>query len=193
MKEAVFAFTILSEVLLAGSLVLTLVVPSIQVWPPPGKNSWQYYFTWVLAIITLVGIITIGILDWNSFVIEQWWRFVIAVPMIIAGSAFALWGVRTLSLHTSLGLKGEFITTGPYHYSRNPQYVGDIVIMIGYVLLSNSLMTMITVMLGMIWYILAPFSEEPWLLERFGSRYKEYLEHAPRFIVPFRSRWPWAG
>jgi protein-S-isoprenylcysteine O-methyltransferase Ste14 len=36
--------------------------------------------------------------------------------------------------------------------------------------------------LGVILNLLAPFTEEPWLEERFGDAYREYRERVPRFI-----------
>ena len=47
---------------------------------------------------------------------------------------FALWGVRTLGVHQSLGLEGELARGGPYELSRNPQYVGDTLLLVGYAL-----------------------------------------------------------
>jgi protein-S-isoprenylcysteine O-methyltransferase Ste14 len=89
--------------------------------------------------------------------------------------------MKTLSIHSSLGLKGKLITHGPYKYSRNPQYLGDILIFLGIVLISNSLLTLITGIFGILWNILTPFAEEPWLLERFGKVYEDYCKKVRRF------------
>jgi protein-S-isoprenylcysteine O-methyltransferase Ste14 len=40
--------------------------------------------------------------------------------------------VNALSLHATSGLAGELVTDGPYRYSRNPQYVAYIAIVLGY-------------------------------------------------------------
>jgi len=60
--------------------------------------------------------------------------------------------------------------------------VGDILILVGYALVTNSTLTTITALLGMAWFFLAPFTEEPWLRERFGAEYEEYVQRVPRFI-----------
>jgi len=63
----IFTTTIMVEAFLVVSLIVTLVNPSLRVWPPPERNSWQYFFTWGLSIGSWAGILTLGILDWNSF------------------------------------------------------------------------------------------------------------------------------
>lgn len=182
MKEVIFILTVTSEVILGVSLILSLLIPQFRSWPPPKRKSWQYYFTWILIDCSLLGILILGILDWNSSLFSHWVRYFTGGVLIVAGSAFALWGVYTLSVHTSLGLKGELITSGPYQYSRNPQYVGDVCIIIGYITLANSLLTAITGVLAAFWFLLAPFVEEPWLKNRFGEEYEKYLEKVSRYL-----------
>ena len=114
MTDVVFAITIFSEVLLGGSLILTMTVPVIRVWPPPGKNSWQYRYTWTMTILSMLGTIVLGLLDWNTFILHDWVRFAIGGPLIVGGLLFALWSVRTLGVHASLSLGGKLIDQRPY-------------------------------------------------------------------------------
>ncbi len=181
-KPALFAFTLACEILLGGSLILTLVHPGFRVWPPPGRDSWQYRSTWGLTILSVAGVLILGILDWDSFLLHHWIRFPLGGLLLASGLAFAFWGIRTLSLHASLGLGGRLTTGGPYRYSRNPQYVGDIVALAGYALLSNSWMAMISGLIGMVWFFVAPFTEEPWLRQKHGEAYDRYAAEVPRFL-----------
>ncbi|MFW9897102.1 MAG: methyltransferase family protein [Candidatus Thorarchaeota archaeon] len=178
----VFIITSIAGVLLNGSLILTIIKPKYRLWPPPSKNSWQFWCAWILSIISFLGIFTLSILDWNSFILFHWSRYAIGLTFIIIGLFIAIWGVRTLSIHSSLGLKGTLITHGPYKYSRNPQYLGDILLFIGIMILSNSFLTLISGILGILWNFLTPFTEEPWLLERFGNKYEEYRKNVRRFV-----------
>lgn len=182
MKDIIFGLTILGEVLLGGSLVLTLTIPHFRVWPPPNRNSWQFRYTWALTITSFLGILVLGVLDWNSFLIKHWLRFALGAVLMVSGSGFALWGVRTLSVHSTLGLEGQLVRGGPYKYSRNPQYVGDVVLLIGYALFTNSWMALVTGLAGAVWFLIAPFAEEPWLREQYGGEYERYVEQVPRFI-----------
>ena len=83
----------------------------------------------------------LGILDWNTFVFPHAARLPVGAVLAGAGLSLAFWGVRSLSLHTSLGLKGPLVESGAYRYSRNPQYVGDVLFLVGWGLLCNSLLT----------------------------------------------------
>jgi protein-S-isoprenylcysteine O-methyltransferase Ste14 len=33
-----------------------------------------------------------------------------------------------------------------------------------------------------LWFVMAPLSEEPWLGQQFGKPYEEYRKNVPRFI-----------
>jgi len=34
----------------------------------------------------------------------------------------------------------------------------------------------------MVWFVLAPFTEEPWLRDKFGAEYDSYMKRVPRFL-----------
>ncbi|MHC4537406.1 MAG: methyltransferase family protein [Planctomycetota bacterium] len=182
MKDLIFFSTLFVNILLVGSLVLSLLKPSYRVWPPPGKKSWQFLFTWVLFAISILGILVIGIMDWDSFIFRTRVRYPFGGILILAGGGISFWGVKILGIYTSQGLGGEFITEGPYRYTRNPQYVGDITMIIGYIILSNSTLTFIVGLCGILWFVLAPFTEEPWLQKQYGLVYDEYMIRIPRFV-----------
>ncbi|MFQ6135326.1 MAG: methyltransferase, partial [Nitrososphaerales archaeon] len=48
-------------------------------------------------------------------------------------------------------------------------YVGDIIIYVGIILITNSFTAFITGVLVIFWFVLALFCEEPWLREQFGG------------------------
>lgn len=178
----IFSGVILIEGVLGLSLILTILSPKIRVWPPPGVDSWQYRFTWGSTIASAIGVFVVGILDWGSLDLDHWGWKIAGGVLIVAGSALALWAIRTLTIRTTLGLTGALTLDGPYRYTRNPQYVGDIMLAMGYVLISNSWMALVTGLLGSAWFVLAPFTEEPWLRERYGAAYERYVAQIPRFI-----------
>ena len=92
------------------------------------------------------------------------------------------WSFLSLGLRTTLGLGDKLIAKGPYRFSRNPQYLGDSLSIIGYMVFTNSAMVWVVGFLGVLLNFLAPFTEEPWLEERFGAAYLEYKRLVPRFI-----------
>ena len=74
------------------------------------------------------------------------------------------------------------VRRGPYGLSRNPQYLGFIIGLIGWALMANSALTLIASIVGIISLVLVPFAEEPWLLARHGAAYEEYKRTVPRFV-----------
>lgn len=180
--QYIFFLTLLAEILLGGTLILTLLHPGFRVWPPPSKESWQYRLTWSLTALIFLGLLLLGLLDWGSMRFPPFFRFGFGPLLMISGLAFALWAMQTLGVRTTLGLGGRLVRVGPYRFSRNPQYVGDIALIAGYVALSSSRLALITGAIGCIWFALAPFVEEPWLRRQLGEEYGEYLQNVPRYL-----------
>ena len=183
MKEWILITTIMAETFLGVYLIVTLISPSIRVWPPSERNSWQYFFTWVLTIVSWAGILILGILDWNSYVFGHWLRFPIGIGLIASSFTLVIWAIKTLGFHASQGLGGKFVQQGPYQIIRNPQYLADIIMLGGFGVIANSVYVWATCIIGMIWFIFAPYTEEPWLQKEFGSDYNLYIEKVPRWLV----------
>ena len=118
----------------------------------------------------------------NTFFLTHWLRFIFVFILMVPGAAFFLWSFRTLSINTSLGLRGKLVTMGPYRHSRNPQYVGAVLFFSGTMLLFNSLYQFVTGTIGIIWFLLVAFVEEPCLRDQFKEEYDTYCKKVPRFI-----------
>jgi len=169
------------------AFVRSLTLPRISFDPMPRRESRPNKFvkllSWLpLTIVSVFGTVILGVLDWNSFIFDHWFRFVVGGMLILGASALAFWAVRSLGFNTSMGLEGEFVVTGAYKYSRNPQYIAYIVLFVGYAVLCNSALTFVAVVIPIVLSFLAPFREEPRLRERFGSEYDDYFDRVPRFI-----------
>ncbi len=178
----IFIFTLLVETLLLIFILISIFLPRHRIWPPPGKWTWQFISVWSLTIAAFMGGGVLAALDYNTFIIRHWIRIPIGLALFIGGNALALWGVKTLGTHASSGLKHRLVTEGPYKYTRNPQYVGDAMLLLGVILLANSLYTTIVCILGIILFLLMPFAEEPWLREVYGEEYMEYCRRVPRYF-----------
>ena len=164
------------------SIVIHLLNPKINFWPPPGKNSWQFWYIWILYTLGIIGLAVIAILDWGSMQLEHWSLYVLGYVILLIALPFNEWSLRTLDVHQTLGLKGKLLTKGPYRISRNPQYVSDILIYTGIVLITTSFMALIIGTIMSFWFILAPLAEESWLEGQFGEKYQEYRKNVPRFL-----------
>ena len=97
------------------------------------------------------------------------------------------WALQSMARHRTALLPGgattTVIQTGPYRFSRNPLYVGLIVLDIGLALLSGSLWALVLVPLGVIalvWGAILP--EERYLSAKFGTEYAEYCRRVRRWL-----------
>lgn len=184
------AFFISLGALLALGLCLSfsLVRPHARVWPPPGRHSWQLHLVWWLTVVSTAGIVLSGILDWNSGPLGHWLRLPVGAALVLGGLLLALAGINTLGRHATLGLEGTLIETGPYRWTRNPQYVGDMATLLGWAMICNSGRTSWLAMLAIACFALTPFTEEPWLREQYGEAYEAYRSRVARFLGRPRRR-----
>ena len=166
---------------LAGA-VWSAAVPARRIWPPPGRRSWQYFLTWA-GFCAVCGInLLLLLVHWNSWVFQSPLRFVVGIPLALLGGMLAVWGMVTVGWKNTSGLKGGFVSDGPYRFTRNPQYVGDIVFFIGVGVIANSVFLWIAHLLLALVFVVAPLTEEPWLEEQYGNAYREYRGRVPRFL-----------
>ncbi len=103
--------------------------------------------------------------------------------LFVSGAVFGLWGYVQLGPAASQGALAPLEASGPYRFSRNPQYVGAIGVLLGFGLLCSSKLGLLAGAACSIWFLTAPFAEEPWLREQLGSRYNDYVLSVPRFLA----------
>jgi protein-S-isoprenylcysteine O-methyltransferase Ste14 len=74
----------------------------------------------------------------------------------------------------------RLVTTGPYKYVRHPSYVGSFIVMIAFVMISKSFLSLIYAL-----FIALPFGiykikiEERMLEKKFGKKFKTYKQKVP--------------
>jgi protein-S-isoprenylcysteine O-methyltransferase Ste14 len=79
-------------------------------------------------------------------------------------------------------------TTGPYVYVRHPQYVGFILIMLGFLFQWPTLVTLIMFPILVTMYVRLARREEREVLAEFGDKYRHYMISTPAFFPRFGSR-----
>ena len=73
-------------------------------------------------------------------------------------------------------------TTGPYAYVRHPQYVGFVLIMLGFLLQWPTLITVIMFPILVAMYVKLARREEREVLAEFGETYSRYMNSTPAFF-----------
>jgi len=111
-------------------------------------------------------------------------------PLNYAGTVIALFGLAVLlisivSFHSMKKVlcvdPGKLATTGPYRWSRNPQYVGWFLFQLGFALNDWSLWCLAALLISGISLHLLVLVEEEHLHRTFGEQYAEFCRSIPRY------------
>jgi len=181
LKSILFGMLCIGTAINLLGLVATIFA-KFQIWPPPKKQSWQFWLTWISFIFLMMGIPILGILDFGTLGLTHFSRYIIGGGLILFSVPIGLLAIQKLSLRQTLGLEGKLLTSGIYRYSRNPQYVTHVLLVVAIVLITNSMLVLTVGVFYSLWFMISPFSEELWLEKQFGRAYEEYCNRVPRFI-----------
>jgi protein-S-isoprenylcysteine O-methyltransferase Ste14 len=78
----------------------------------------------------------------------------------------------------------HLVTTGPYRLSRNPMYIGVVVILLGWCLLWGSRTLVIYTALFLCgFHLRVLLFEEPWSARQFGAQWQAYRARVPRWVI----------
>lgn len=143
-------------------LYALLFIPSPLLFSP--KYFGQHYWIWPLAIglfITISGQ---------------------AIRGATIGLAYIIRGGKDGKVHAD-----ELVTQGIFNHCRNPLYVGNILMLLGVGVLSNSLIYVCIIMpLFLVIYHAIVLAEENFLINKFGGTYVAYCKKVNRWIPSFK-------
>jgi protein-S-isoprenylcysteine O-methyltransferase Ste14 len=111
-------------------------------------------------------------------------------PSLFAGFAIAAAGILVRALASGhIRKNAALATTGPYAYTRNPLYLGSIIIALGFIVAARSVWIGLAA-IAMFAFIYLPViaAEEEYLRSAFPA-YDDYAGHVPRFLsrlTPYR-------
>ena len=121
-----------------------------------------------------------------------WWNWIGLLP-VAAGLSMIAWGA---SLHFVAARGGwelartprYMLVKGPYRFSRNPMYLLELAMWLGWAVFYGSLAVLIAFILWGIGFAFVIVPDEEGQLEaRFGETYRQYKNSVPRwFDLPLR-------
>ncbi len=108
------------------------------------------------------------------------------VPLL-AGAALIVAGLRRFRRsRTTIEPFREarrLVTDGIFRYTRNPMYLGEVLVLVGAWILTGAVLPVVAVgayaVIADRWFIRA---EEAMLIEKFGREYRDYCRKTPRWI-----------
>lgn len=181
-KAAIIAVGSIGGAYLFGALLWSIIFPDKRFWPPKQSTIGLKVRVWSATIAIFLATFLLGLIEWNNLQFPLAVRLPIGVPLIVLGH-FVVWAaVAKIGFGATSGEVDQLKTDGLYAYSRNPQYVADMAILIGWAILSASMWAIIFATIGVLVLVVAPLSEEPWLEENYGRAYRTYRSKVRRFL-----------
>lgn len=105
-----------------------------------------------------------------------------AFRLIVIGYAYIRRGGRNKEVFAN-----ELVTRGFYAHTRNPMYVGNFMVVLGFTLVLGSVGVLALVVPFFAWvYLAITTAEEAYLRDKFGAAYDDYAHRVNRFIPDFR-------
>ena len=121
-----------------------------------------------------------------------WTNYISGLAILTLGEGIRFWGVAYAgsATRTTGGAGGDcLVTDGPYRYVRNPLYVGNFLISLGFLIMCWVWMPWMIILLIILFglqYSLIVHLEEEYLSKHFGKQYQEYQKYVGRWIPRLR-------
>jgi protein-S-isoprenylcysteine O-methyltransferase Ste14 len=113
--------------------------------------------------------------------------------LVAAGELLRLWGVRYIGTisRTRSDRLGPLVDRGPFAYVRNPLYLGNIALWVGFAVSAGLLWVapVLALLLAFEYHAIVRW-EEGLLESRIGAAYREYTARVPRWVPSFGSSPP---
>lgn len=151
----------------------------------------------LLAFIALPGVFA-GVAPWILAAVDPWRSPSVRLGVVVwgLGLVIVLWCVRDfyVSGHGTLAPwdpPRHLVVVGLYRLTRNPMYLGVLLVVAGSALLAGSpLVALYSAVLLLAFHWRVVRHEEPWLSHRFPAEWDRYRRDVPRWLPRRR---PWRG
>jgi protein-S-isoprenylcysteine O-methyltransferase Ste14 len=111
------------------------------------------------------------------------------VPIVAAGELLRVWAVHHIGVisRTRSDRLGPLVDTGPFSIVRNPLYLGNILLWVGFAVSAGILwlVPVIVLLLAVEYHAIVRW-EEQLLAARIGTAYGDYARRVPRWLPALR-------
>jgi len=152
-------------------------------------NFFFRYRNWLFIILYLLLFIPSPPLFSEQYFGSQYWLYPLIIGLFVTILGQAIRGATIGLAYIIRGGKDkkvyaeELVTSGIFNHCRNPLYVGNILMLLGVGVLSNSLLYVGIIMpLFLIIYQAIVLAEENFLRNKFGASFDQYCSRVNRWI-----------
>jgi protein-S-isoprenylcysteine O-methyltransferase Ste14 len=112
------------------------------------------------------------------------------VPIVAAGELLRIWAVHHIGVisRTRSDRLGPLVDTGPFSIVRNPLYLGNILLWVGFAVSARLLwlVPVVVLLLAFEYHAIVRW-EEQLLTARIGAAYGDYTRRVPRWLPALRA------
>lgn len=178
-----YAFiTVALCIVVYGCAAYTMRNPDRPIWPPRHFGWGARVITWTITIAAIGSAYIAGASSWNAWNLPDWVRFYIGFPIVFVVSSFSSLAIVQMGFDQAMGADRALKTDGLFAKSRNPTYLANIGLCIGFILLAASTPALIAAGALSALYVAAVPFEEAWLKRTYGAAYAHYSEKTRRWI-----------
>lgn len=118
----------------------------------------------------------------------SWLSLLAGVILVLLGESVRFWGVAYAGPATRTTKKvtcARLVTEGPYAYVRNPLYIGNFFVGLGFLVMAWAWMPWMLLVFFILFglqYCAIVNLEEEFLLQKFGKVYQTFQRQVPRWI-----------
>jgi len=114
-------------------------------------------------------------------------RVLLSLPVFLLAFFFARSGLKTVFGEERNEL--AVIKTGVFSIVRHPIYLGAILLYLGFIIISLSIISLCIWLIIILFYYFISRYEEKLLIDKLGSQYEVYMNEVPMFIPrPFKKK-----
>ena len=100
---------------------------------------------------------------------------------VLIGAGFLVISVAWKTLHAAQQA-GRLAANGAYAYVRHPQYIGFVLVLLGFLVQWPTLLTLAMFPVLLVMYVRLARNEEREALAQFGEEYVAYMQRVPAFV-----------
>ena len=177
------AVTAVSCVAVAAIIVWSAARPERPLWPPLHFGWPARIVTWTVTVIAIGAAYLAGRMSWNDWDWPVWIRWYVGFPLAFVASSASSYAILKLGLDQSMGANRRLVTDGVFALTRNPTYIANLALCLGWILLAASWPAAIGAgSLAALYLFAVPF-EEKWLARTYGQAYAAYCARVKRWAL----------
>mgnify|MGYP000150346856 CR=1 FL=1 len=180
--EIVFASITVIACLAVGAIVAwSGKNPERPIWPPR-KFGWPARIaTWSVTVVAIGAAYLAGRLGWNAWGWPDGIRWFVGFPIAFVASSASSFAIMKLGLDQSMGADRGLVTDGIFALTRNPTYIANLALCLGWGLLAASWPAAISAGALAALYVFAVPYEERWLARTYGEAWSAYRARVKRW------------